>query len=379
MKKRSFKRFICILALTLVSPTIVASAQDLDTIKEQEQQAQAQDSMLSQTLNDVLNQVNEKYAKVQNLQTDLENSQAQLELYQEQITETKASIEQRRTVINAQLQALQLSGSRDSILEIILNSENLSDLIARSVALNTIRQAQNSKVQLLAEDLDNLSDLEQQQAQTTMHLSETKTNLESQAGELETQIENLRHEVAQNQGILTQLASARQTEEERIANAQAEAEREAALARQREAAEAQPLQEETTPLAPITPTPNTPTTPEEPVASYEPEAPAVAPSTPEETGAGRTMLVEATGYSFREIGLSYFTATGIDLRVNPMVIAVDPRVIPLGSIVEIPGYGVAIAGDTGGAIIGAKIDLHFNTVEEAIQWGRRMVTIRILS
>ena len=53
--------------------------------------------------------------------------------------------------------------------------------------------------------------------------------------------------------------------------------------------------------------------------------------------------------------------------------------IPLGSLVEIPGYGVAIAGDTGSAIKGNIIDLHFVNVNDALQWGRRTVTIKILN
>lgn len=62
-----------------------------------------------------------------------------------------------------------------------------------------------------------------------------------------------------------------------------------------------------------------------------------------------------------------------------MVIAVDPRVIPLGSMVEIPGYGIFIAGDTGGAIKGNKIDIHFPSVQQANNFGRKTITINILN
>lgn len=66
------------------------------------------------------------------------------------------------------------------------------------------------------------------------------------------------------------------------------------------------------------------------------------------------------------------------MRSNPTVIAVDSSVSILGSLIEVPGYGVAIAGDTGSAIKGNKIDLHFVSVDQANQWGRRTVTIKIL-
>ena len=86
--------------------------------------------------------------------------------------------------------------------------------------------------------------------------------------------------------------------------------------------------------------------------------------------------VEATAYSPEQPGLSNYTATGI--RAEHGVIAVDPSVIPLGTYVYIPGYGVAIAADTGGAIRGNKIDVAFDTVAEAWQFGRQRITIYIL-
>jgi len=91
---------------------------------------------------------------------------------------------------------------------------------------------------------------------------------------------------------------------------------------------------------------------------------------------GRKMRVEATGYSPREPGLDFTTATGA--RAKRGVIAVDPRVIPLGTRVYVPGYGYAVARDTGGAIKGNRIDLCFDTVAECFRWGRRNVTIIVL-
>src|SRR5699024_9808658 len=94
---------------------------------------------------------------------------------------------------------------------------------------------------------------------------------------------------------------------------------------------------------------------------------------------GSWMSIQSTGYSTQEPGLSTHTATGIDLRVNPRVIAVDPSVIPLGSLVEIQGLGIYVAGDTGGAINGRIIDIHFSTVSQAMSWGRRTVNVRIIN
>ena len=61
------------------------------------------------------------------------------------------------------------------------------------------------------------------------------------------------------------------------------------------------------------------------------------------------------------------------------VVAVDPDVIPLGTKVYIPGYVVAVAADTGGAIRGHKIDLCMENYDEAIRFGRRNIDVYILS
>jgi 3D (Asp-Asp-Asp) domain-containing protein len=97
-------------------------------------------------------------------------------------------------------------------------------------------------------------------------------------------------------------------------------------------------------------------------------APAFASVAP--TAAGNTITVSATGYA-----LSGRTATG--LPVGWGVAAVDPSVIPLGTHMSIPGYGEAVAADTGGAIVGSTIDLWFPTVAQANAWGRRTVTITL--
>ena len=81
-----------------------------------------------------------------------------------------------------------------------------------------------------------------------------------------------------------------------------------------------------------------------------------------------TLTVSATGYA-----LQGHTATG--LPVGYGVVAVDPSVIPLGTHMTIPGYGDAVAADTGGAVVGATIDLWFPSTAAANAWGRRTVTI----
>ena len=110
--------------------------------------------------------------------------------------------------------------------------------------------------------------------------------------------------------------------------------------------------------------------------------PVIIPAQPTvETGQGamsysRHMTMEATAYIPSDGGGSGITATGMVAQHG--VIAVDPQVIPLGTRVYIPGYGVAIAADTGGAIRGNRIDLCMNTYREAINFGRGDVEVYIL-
>jgi 3D (Asp-Asp-Asp) domain-containing protein len=70
--------------------------------------------------------------------------------------------------------------------------------------------------------------------------------------------------------------------------------------------------------------------------------------------------------------------TAMGLKAGRGIVAVDPRVIPLGTRLYIEGYGYALAGDTGGAIKGLRIDLGFATRKEAIRFGRREVKVYIL-
>jgi 3D (Asp-Asp-Asp) domain-containing protein len=98
---------------------------------------------------------------------------------------------------------------------------------------------------------------------------------------------------------------------------------------------------------------------------------ASAPAAPEPVTAGHgTITVTATGYS-----LAGHTSTG--LPVGYGVVAVDPAVIPLGTRLNIPGYGEGVAADTGGAVSGYAIDLWFPTLADALAWGRRTVTISL--
>lgn len=85
------------------------------------------------------------------------------------------------------------------------------------------------------------------------------------------------------------------------------------------------------------------------------------------------LAMEATAYTADCAGCSGITAIG--RPAGRGIVAVDPRVIPLGTRLYIPGYGFALAGDTGGAIVGDRIDLGFNSLRDAMEFGRHEVTV----
>ncbi|MGE8055539.1 cell wall-binding protein EntC [Bacillus mycoides] len=101
----------------------------------------------------------------------------------------------------------------------------------------------------------------------------------------------------------------------------------------------------------------------------------------------REFQVVATAYTADPLENGYKagdqvkSAMGHNLTANPnmKLIAVDPSVIPLGSKVWVEGYGVAIAGDTGGAIKGNKIDVLMPDKGTSSNWGRQTVTVKILN
>lgn len=88
------------------------------------------------------------------------------------------------------------------------------------------------------------------------------------------------------------------------------------------------------------------------------------------------LYMEASAYLPYDGGGAGYTALGIPARYG--VVAVDPDIIPLGTRLYIPGYGEAIAADTGGAINGYMIDLCMEDYTQAIAFGRRGVEVYIL-
>ncbi|WP_083613315.1 3D domain-containing protein [Paenibacillus sp. P46E] len=99
------------------------------------------------------------------------------------------------------------------------------------------------------------------------------------------------------------------------------------------------------------------------------------------TATGYTAGFESTGKTSKhpQYGITY---SGVKVRRDKnavSTIAADPKVIPLGSVLYIPGYGYAVVADTGSAIKGRKIDLYFSTTKQVYkEWGKKTVVVQLI-
>ena len=82
----------------------------------------------------------------------------------------------------------------------------------------------------------------------------------------------------------------------------------------------------------------------------------------------------ATAYSLRGT-----TASGVN--VNTGIVAADPEVLPIGSVIELKvgsHTGIYTVLDTGALIKGKRIDIYLPNLDEALEFGRRAVKVRVL-
>ena len=93
----------------------------------------------------------------------------------------------------------------------------------------------------------------------------------------------------------------------------------------------------------------------------------------------RTLMLVATGYcSCAKCNYPYGGQPSyLGYALKKGIVAVDPRVIPMGSRLYIEGYGSAIAADQGNAIKGNRIDLCFSTHQQALNWGIKTVRVTV--
>lgn len=334
---------------------VTVSASTLQSIEVETQQKQAE-------VNKLNNEIGQTLAEVNAINSRLDELTLEVNEKEQEITKTEAEIEAQQVVVDERvdqakerLLSIQTTELNQNIVVAILEAENISDLIHRTYVMMTLQEAANEQLEIAYEEQEKLDKLKTSLSDEKSQLVEKTETIHNEKKAMDEKVTSLQAMIRNQQAELATLDQKRKTEEARIAAEKAKSEPAKVVVASAKSE-------------------NTSTPASKNNSSSNKTAPKSTPAT-----SGKKITVSATGYSTKQPGLSTHTAMGIDLRKNPMVIAVDPSVIPLGTMVKIPGYGIAIAGDTGGAIKGNKIDIHYKTVGEALRWGRRNVTIEILN
>lgn len=283
---------------------------------------------LNDDINEQMTTINNQYEQKEKLEEDISHLKDEMKQSEQDIKQLNKDIESLSSSNKELLKNIQLSSASDNVMSVLLTSDSMSDFVGKWQAINTLNKAEENRMKQLKEKREDV-DVKRSSLKIKESQLNTKLNsLNAQTTQMELNIEQVKQELTD-----LELKQKRDNEKKSTESNVEKVEQE------------EPEQEESNQSKP--------------------------------TGEGRTMLMESTAYSYSEAGASHLTAMGLDLRSNPNVVAVDPNVIPMGSIVEVEGYGMAIASDTGGAIKGNIVDVHFNSVAECNAWGRRMVNVTV--
>ncbi|MFL2060342.1 3D domain-containing protein [Marinilactibacillus psychrotolerans] len=379
MKKWITGFAVLILGVVNIFSAQVASADSLDDIRQQQEQKKEAIGSLQDKVANALEETSAMNEKIDALNSEISDTEANIDDKEVEITEQEKIVEARLEQASQRLQALQTNGMNNDIIMTILEAEDLSDLFSRTLTVLQLTDAGNQLIEEAQAEADKLAELKEELVTEKENLKADLALVSEEKATYDEKVSSLQALVKENQSELTQLETREADETARI-----ETSRQAARAEAIKAAEEQRAANETV-VSTSSSSDNSKSSSKVEAETNKgtkqssPAKQSAKPAQSNSSTSGRTVQVSATGYSTQQANLSTHTATGIDLRVNPRVIAVDPSVIPLGSTVEIPGKGVYIAGDTGGAIKGNKIDIHFSTVSEAFAWGRKTITVKILN
>jgi cystine transport system substrate-binding protein len=246
-----------------------------------------------------------------------------------------------RRALGARARALYESGDTNDPIAIMLGAQSIDDAVTR---LETIRQIANQQSLILRRAQQTQSEL----SRLKNDLARREAELNRLRGAAQASVQNLEDARAARGDTIHRLSSQRALTNRQLAN----------LSTQATHAATKSLQTESKSTA----THTTTTT-------------ATSGGTPPSTGGsvtkGQHLTVSATSYC-----LTGSTASG--LPVGPGIMATDPSVIPLGTRAYVPGYGNAVAADTGSAVNGLTIDLWVASCKKAAAYGRQTLTITIL-
>ncbi|CAG9613085.1 hypothetical protein BACCIP111899_02280 [Bacillus rhizoplanae] len=358
--------------------------QNDNTIQQKEQEKQAvmkEIEGIEKELKDLNDTISKNKTEQDQIQHKIDETNKQIEQKKKEIIALEDKVLMRKDIMKKRMVSVQESSNVSLVVEVIVNSKNIADLLERMNAVSTIMDADKEILRLQEQDLQQIEDDKKAIDEKEKSLEVDKQKLAKAQNELQENLkkrqENLQSVQAKYNEVSSQLTLAAQEKskieadmksvQDTIAREQAAA-KAAAEAREKAAAD------------------------EKAAAAEEAKARGTVPgSKPNDNNGpskgGNEMYVEATAYTNdpsengKQPGEHVYTKWGeYDLTANPnmKVIAVDPSVIPLGSHVWVQGYGNAIAADTGSAIKGHKIDVFIPDKGLSKSWGRKQVRVVIL-
>lgn len=361
--------------LSLASPASSMAA-TVSELKEKETATKAENATISEEITLALADVNSKYQNLEELKNEVAATQEKIADTEQHIKEIKKSIEARMELMAGRLQDIQANGTSFNMVDALLEAEDFSDFLNRVYAVSVLQSAEKSKVNDLAADKETLTALKSDLEKNKTALTDKEESLTEETAVLDSKVTALQDKLANNQELLSQLSSERLSKEEQEKLAK---ERQKLIAISKETSTSSESSSSSTNSSSQTTETTTDSTvetkPSEPNTGGQSNQGGQGTQQPDTSGK-TTLTMHSTAYSYTQPGLSFYTANGTDLRQNPNVVAVDPGVIPLGTMVEVVGLGYRLAADTGGDIVGTRIDIHFNTVDECRSWGRQTVTVR---
>ncbi|MFT8458380.1 MAG: 3D domain-containing protein [Liquorilactobacillus ghanensis] len=370
MKKLSANRLMLLVMLTvfcliLFQPKI-AKASKVTALQRQQASLQQELKQNNNELAQKVATVNQTYQQLKSVQQQQAQTNKRLKQAQKELSAAKKQKQQRITQEKLRIRNLQQTEGTQAGLQLLQQSKNFSQWFGNLVALGRLQAAYNQSMTAVSQSIKVLHNSQKKLTLTQASLKQQSTQIATKKTELNNSVRELQSLVNNNQQKIKLLANqvswAKETEKKQQAAAQ--------LASETAAKNSTAAASSTSKVGSSTSSVSTTASSTSSTANS---------GSSSDVAASRTLTMQATGYSTAEAGASGYSALGINLKQHPSCVAVDPSVIPLGSVIWVSGYGVSIAGDTGGAIKGNIIDLHFASVGQATAWGRRTVTVKILN
>lgn len=329
---------------------------------------------LEQEISQKLNFANEKYRQVESLKQDLNELKSNQKELEFQINEQQEKLAEKETVVKERMVALQSSGVIYQRFVQLLQATSISDFFHRLIVIQELFKADILTIRNYQKEVQTLEISQKELRDTEDTLLKKQVDLETESILYADSIQVLKQNLANNKEALFAIHEQESKIQQLSDNP------EPTTHHSPEEKKTEEVVRETKQVSSIEAKASNAANNIESKGTTETSSKSQNVSNEvKSTSSGKEFAAEATAYSYKQPGLSNFTAMGIDLRSNPNVIAVDPSQIPLGTLVEVPGYGIAIAGDTGGDIKGNRIDLHFPEVQQAMDFGRQKITIQVMN